>query len=491
MKRKRKKRGKRKKRNRVCGKGASLQGMNRRLRDAHFDLVSDPRRDSHVRYKLPVILKAVVASCATGAESLRQVEQRTAGMAEGPGQSIVGHRIADNTIGGLLPRLDVQELVEALVRVTKAEERRKGLGAGEVGVGVVAIDGKHVATVWWPDLCRSVEVDDEEVKELEWECGAPSDKRGPTGKRTAEGLKETPKNIEWMRKKLAEEYPWVQLCVPSDGRVHGKIRVHTVTLVSSGPAVCIYLRPVEGATNEIGAMPHLVDELRNCYGRTTLFRYVTTDSGNTSVAVAGKIRQAGWHYFCQIKSNCGEIHSEAVRCLSGLGPDEAVQATYCDKQNGQVVVYYLWSVDLGQTGWLDWTHARQLIRVRRVCIEPKTGEVSSKGDRYYVTSASPQELDGHKALEMSRSHWRCENNTHWTNDAVLGEDRKRHMWSRHCNGLLVVAVLRSIALFILAMARYLSRTHYDNQMPSWKMVMAHFLASLCGSMLITEAFDAV
>ena len=48
-----------------------------------------------------------------------------------------------------------------------------------------------------------------------------------------------------------------------------------------------------------------------------------------------------------------------------------------------------------------------------------------------------------------------------------------------------------IAIAILAMARRLSRMGYSRETPSWAQVAEHFLLQLCGSILDTEAFDAV
>jgi hypothetical protein len=66
-------------------------------------------------------------------------------------------------------------------------------------------------------------------------------------------------------------------------------------------------------------------------------------------------------------------------------------AEYVDTQNGQVVTYHVWQTDLSEAGWLDWSHARQIVGAKRTAIDPKTGEVSV-GNRYYVSSKSVSEL---------------------------------------------------------------------------------------------------
>ena len=93
-------------------------------------------------------------------------------------------------------------------------------------------------------------------------------------------------------------------------------------------------------------------------------------------------------------------------------------------------------------------------------------------------------------LKISRVHWRCENETHWTADAESHEDRRRLAWSRHPKGVFAVSVLRRIAVNIQAVERRLSRLGHSRETPTWQDVADHFLLTLCDSTLETEAFDA-
>jgi len=220
-------------------------------------------------------------------------------------------------------------------------------------------------------------------------------------------------------------------------------------------------------------MPPLLEELKAAYGRTRLFSLVATDAGNTSKEVGTEIQRHGCHYFGQIKFGHGEIYAEALRRLRYRSETEA-DAGYVDTQNGRVVTYQAWQTDLSEAGWLDWSHARQIVRVQRTAMDPETGEVS-EGNRYYVSSKTVSELGGRSALTISRGHWRCENGTHWTADAELMEDSGQVKWSRHPNGVLSVSVLRMAGLAILAVARYLSRLGYTEERPTWQQVCEHFL----------------
>jgi hypothetical protein len=268
------------------------------------------------------------------------------------------------------------------------------------------------------------------------------------------------------------------------------MRVHTVTLISADAAPCIHLRPIEGATNEVGAMPALLAEIAAAYQRTGLVHLLTTDAGNTARALMGQVvEDYHWQYCAQIKSEHGAIYAEAQRVLGPQQPACAV-AIYSDCENGQQVTYHLWSYDLEGAGWLDWTHARQLLRVERIAEASSTAK-RSVGNRYYVVSLAPDAFGAKAALSTTRAHWRCELETHWTADAELGDDRRRLFWSRHPHGVLVVQALRMMALAILAVARRLSRLGYTEDTPTWHQVAEHFLLELCGSILETAAFDDV
>jgi len=440
--------------------GATPKGLERRLRDLQLEQVNDPRYQPNVDHPLDTLLAGLVAAMVTRALSLRRIEERTGQMARRQmGWMGVVRRIADNIFSTLLARLVVADLLGRLHCLVKAEQRRGNLKPTVLPIGTVAIDGKNVATLRWHDLCRVLKLDRANA------------------------------SVDEVKRQLAEQFPSVQLCVPAQGEPYALARVHTVTLISSAAAQCVHQRPIPGCTNEIGAMPDLLEEVRRIYARSSLVEMVTTDAGNTSLAVAGKIVGYGWHYFCQIKSEHGEIYKEATRALNRKRAQEA--ANVSEHRDGKEVTYRVWCCDLLGEGWLDWTSARQLVRVQRTVVDRATGKEESVGNRYYVTSMTPTELGPESCMVISRKHWRCENETHWSADVMLQEDRRRLSGSRHPNGVFVVAVLRVVALNILAVARKLSRMGYSEETPSWKQVAEHFFLVLCDSILETEAFDAV
>jgi len=438
---------------------ATPKGLERRVRDLHLEQVGEPRMAKKVTYPLPTVLTVLIVGMATCARSLRKVEERTGQVAKKHGSWMgIDQRIADNTFGKVLPRLQVGDVVASLQAMIKAEHRRGNLKSTVLPVGTIAIDGKNVATLHWHDLCRVLKLEPD---------------------------KATPEHVKEL---LAQRYPDVQFCVPEHGQPYALARVHTVTLVSSDAALCIHQRATLGHTNEIGSMAELLEEVHTGYGRTALITMVTTDAGNTSLKVAGLIVGHRWDYFLQIKSGHGDLYTEAVRAL-GSKTEQTADFSQVDQQNGKVISYHLWQHDLSEQGWLSWTHARQVVRVQRVADDPTTGQ-KTIGQRFYVCNKTPTQLRAKGCLKISRAHWRCENETHWTADAEEQEDRRRLAWSRHPNGVFVVSVLRRIAINILAVARRLSHLGYSLETPTWHQVAEHFLLVLCGSILDTGAFDS-
>ena len=438
---------------------ATQKGLDRRFKDLLLERVPDPRTPGNVVHSMQAILYAVIFAVVSGTQTLRGVEDRTEQLRPKAKKKMgIAEKIADNTIGNVLPRVSPEALRPCLVRLVKAEHRRGVLKPTVLPIGTVAIDGKNLGTLRWHDMCRVLNLEPDEA---------------------------TPQQVKNL---MAEAYPIAQFCQPKKGKPYALVRAHTVTLTSSDSAVCVYQRAILGNTNEIGSMPALIGELFETYGKTSLFRMITTDAGNTSLAAADAIIACDRNYFLQIKSEHGHLYHHAVRVLgemAGTPPGWFWQ----ERQKGKNVTYRVWQYDLSKQPRRDWNHTRQFVRVERTVEDPATGQ-SIVGNRYYVTDQTTQELPAKACGKNSRAHWRCENETHWTADAEIEEDQRRLTLSRHPVGIFVASLLRRIAVNILAVARRMSRLGDREETPSWRQVCEHFLLEYCRSILNTEAFDA-
>ena len=434
------------------------KGFLRRVFDSGFDEVRDPREQTKTIHPLGAVLRLAVLALASGARSARAVEDRSEHLKPQVRAEIGIHeRVSDNAFGLILGRLDGKEFRGALHRQVKAEWERKRLQAERLPQNTVAIDGKHLATI--------------------------SEKR-----LRALISHQTPLNgdeltAEQLRQVLGTQFPCVQLHESEGGRVYGLVRVHRATLISSDAAVVIDQWPLQGKTNEMGTIETTLKALFSVYGRTKMIEMLTLDAGNASASVAHLLRSRGVDYFLTLKSGQGRLHQRALEKLERLEGSEAVFTT-CTEERGKTICYTVWrhllDVDMG------WKDAAEIVRVERVVAGDEEVTV---GNRYFVTS--DDEMDASDALQLARAHWRCENEGHWTADAIWDEDARRTPWTQHPDGVLVVGILRAIAINILAVLRALSRIQegLKSIKPTWKTTIEQALLVLCEPLLDMEAFN--
>jgi hypothetical protein len=180
-----------------------------------------------------------------------------------------------------------------------------------------------------------------------------------------------------------------------------------------------------------------------------------------------------------------DIYQEALRQLAHRTPDEA-EHQQTRREKGARVTHRLWRAPI--RGFLRWSHARQLVRIQRVVQQPN-GTVS-EGNRYVVTNLPTGRLKAPGGLTLVRMHWRIENNGNWTADTVWKEDAKRTPWITSPQAVYALAVLRMIALNILAMLRSMSRREWESKPPPWTHIVQAVRFTLASPSLVTrERFD--
>jgi predicted transposase YbfD/YdcC len=445
----------------IARNAATPKGFLRRVGDCEFEKVDDPRHDSWVKHPLAGMLKLGTLALASRARSTRSVEARSTRMHPKVRKELkLKSRIADNTFGQTLPDIDWQQCRRGLHRQVKAEWRRGNLRPSQLNKSTVAIDGKHLATV--PErrlrgmVSREAELDGDELTVTE------------------------------MQRIFRWRYPYVQLQEAKEG-LRGMVRAHRATLVSSGAAVTLDQWPVAGKTNEWTTIESTLSTLLAAYGRTQMVQRVTLDAGNATPKAASLLNEESVDYLMALKSPQSELYDKARTLLKDRPGSQADYDIRIDER-GKMICYSVWQTDLdGPEGFAG---GRQLVRIERV-VASDDGDVDV-GNRYFVSSEPTDELDGKQALAVARAHWRCENEGHWTADAIFDEDARRTPWTQHPDGILVVGLLRAIAINILAVLRALSRLSGDDQWvkPTWKMVAEHALMTLFAPVLETGDFDA-
>ena len=435
--------------------------VGRRLKDAQLSTLRDHRRsDGHRRHGLPSVIAAVVLGIAGNRTALRGVESLTAVLSTTVSRmfSIRG-RISDTTLSEGLEHADPRQLHRCLVRLVLAEQRRGNLCPSEDLPGsVVAIDGKHQATLTHQDLVRV-------ARKL---CG--------DAKRELD--------VDAIKRLVTGAFPYVQICGDDNGKCWGLIRYHRATLTSHPSHPCVLLEPIPGDTNEIGQAPDTIRALVRTYARSRLVDIITTDAGNTSSEVARVIAAAGKRYVLALKESQPSTEAEAHRLLDRIAP---ALSTDVEKVRGQRVNHHIYLADV-TGGLVNFASARSLVRVRRTVTLPD-GTPVSDDSRYFVSNIDIETVSARQMMALVRSHWRCENNGHWTSDAILGEDKRRVRFARTPHRIAVVALCRMIAQNILGQLRNLSRTPGSLQKPSWSDTILHVIRALTGAVRHRSTFE--
>jgi hypothetical protein len=440
---------------------ATPKGFLRRVDDCGFEGVTDPRHASWVVHPLVGVLKLGALALATHARSTRAVETRSEQLRGAVRDSLgLSERVSDNAFGQILPALDWLELRRGLHRQVKAEARRGNLDPTHLSKSTVAIDGKHLATIPEKRLRNLIS----QRTELDGHALEP----------------------EQLRRVLRTQFPYVQLQHGDDGRLHGLVAAHRATLVSAAAAPTIDQWPLAGKTNEWGTIKVTVSTLLKAYSRTRLVERVTLDAGNATPNVAEQLAEHEVDYFMTLKTSQGALHQQARDLLAGRPGRQAQHRVVVDER-GKMICYTVWQAELDEEHGFD--GARQVFRIERVAASDEDATV---GTRYFVSSEAPEQLGAEEALKLARAHWRCENEGHWTADAIFDEDARRTPWTQHPVGVLVVGLLRLMAVNILAVLRALSRYKRAEKWltPTWKMVYEHALLSLCEPILDMQQFNA-
>lgn len=239
--------------------------------------------------------------------------------------------------------------------------------------------------------------------------------------------------------------------VPIDGkklrrshdRTLGKNAIHMVSAWASENSVVLGQIKVDDKSNEITAIPQLLDllEISGCI--------VTIDAMGCQKEIAKKIVvEKSADYVLALKGNQGHLF-EDVKGLFEYAQERGLAD--CDyhrteeKGHGRMEIRECWTLSAPEylariQNWVDWQGLRTVIMVRS---ERRVDDKRSKEARYYISSLGG---DAKQALKAVRGHWGIENVVHWILDIAFREDESR---IRKGNGAQNFAILRHIALNLL------------------------------------------
>jgi predicted transposase YbfD/YdcC len=223
--------------------------------------------------------------------------------------------------------------------------------------------------------------------------------------------------------------------------------IHMVNAWSTGTSMSLGQIPTEEKSNEITAIPELL-ELLNVSGCL-----VSIDAMGCQTAIVEKIRSKGGNFLLALKENqkgLFEATEELFRRSSTNWSSKPRMSEFTEKDSpfhGREELrtcrtIYL-NKEIGFFPHETWPDVKVLIRIESQRIKLSTGEISTE-TRYYISDA--EKKSAREFNQKIRDHWEVENKLHWSLDVAMNEDGDKKWAQESAKNF---AVLRQMALNLL------------------------------------------
>ncbi len=209
----------------------------------------------------------------------------------------------------------------------------------------------------------------------------------------------------------------------SKDRYSGRRAINIVNAWASGNRLVIGQQPIDSKSNEITAIPILIERL-NIAGCL-----VTADALNCQKSVAESIRKGDADYLLSVKDNHPTLKKEIASLFDDssenkdINQDLQMQDRTIDKGHDRIEIRNIEVREIEpQEGQVvsEWPEVKTAIRIvaRRIRIKTKKESIET---RYYISSRKI--MNAAIYAQAVRSHWEVENCVHWVLDVAFDEDR--------------------------------------------------------------------
>lgn len=227
---------------------------------------------------------------------------------------------------------------------------------------------------------------------------------------------------------------------------NGLTAIHMLNAWSHDHGICIGHMKVDDKSNEIPALPKLMEilDLRGAI--------ITADALNTQKDTVAKAVELGADYVLPVKGNHPTLYEEIDTLFkdaekNGYRGVDADDYETVEKSHGRVEVRKYYSLDATELpSTKEWKNLQSVGKVIRYRTEKERTSVETE---YYISSC---EIDARLLARVVRGHWGIENSLHWVLDVTFREDKLRY---RDRIGAQNLASIRKITLGALSKDKFL------------------------------------
>lgn len=245
-------------------------------------------------------------------------------------------------------------------------------------------------------------------------------------------------------------------------RKKGREPLHLVSAWASRQRLVLGQEAVSGKSNEIVAIPCLLERL------ALAGALVTIDAIGTQRAIAETIRKGGGDYLLALKENWPATFKDVEAFFANPPPGTLDTCATTDGEHGRIELRR--HAICHQLGWLfsDRRYPGEptfpdLAMIAMVEATTDRDGKTSHERRYYLSSAK---LDAKTFARAVRAHWGIENRLHWVLDVVFHDDLAR---LRTGYGPENMAVIKHMAMNLLRTAHPTTSLKNRRKLAGWDL----------------------